>query len=307
MSQEGTDQGRRVRLGVRTVSRFAGYALIMLSAVLFGINGSLSRLLFDRGVTPITLVEFRMIVGGVCLLVFLLLGQRQSFKFSWRGAGWVLLFGLSLALVTYTYFVAISRLPIAIVLVIQFTGPAWMVLFTAIWRRRLPSWYLLVALGLTVIGVILVTDVWHQQLVQLDTTGLFFAFCALLTFIAYLLLGRQSSKYLPSITGTAYGAVVASVFWLIIQPPWSIPADTWRPQTFILIILVGIVGMALPFSLSMAGLHRLDATHAGIAAMFELPASAIIAFFWLGQSLDLWEILGCVLVLVGITVVQLER
>ena len=41
--------------------------------------------------------------------------------------------------------------------------------------------------------------------------------------------------------------------------------------------------------------------------MFELPASALIAFFWLKQSLDLWQLLGCVLVLVGITIVQLEK
>ncbi len=65
--------------------------------------------------------------------------------------------------------------------------------------------------------------------------------------------------------------------------------------------------MALPFSLELAGLRRLDATRAGIAAMFELPASAVIAFFWLGQSLDLGQLLGCVLVLAGITIVQIER
>jgi len=125
--------------------------------------------------------------------------------------------------------------------------------------------------------------------------------------IAYLVLGRKVGEYLPSITGTAYGAVVASLFWLIVQPPWSIPTSTWDLHTFWLIALVGIIGMALPFSLELAALHRLDATRAGIAAMFELPASAVVAFFWLGQSLDLWQILGCVLVLVGITIVQLEK
>ncbi len=72
-------------------------------------------------------------------------------------------------------------------------------------------------------------------------------------------------------------------------------------------VLVGVIGMALPFSLEVAALRRLDATRAGIAAMFELPASAIIAFFWLGQRLDLWQILGCTLVLAGITLVQLEK
>jgi drug/metabolite transporter (DMT)-like permease len=93
----------------------------------------------------------------------------------------------------------------------------------------------------------------------------------------------------------------------MVQPPWSIPASTWHPHTLILMVLVGVIGMALPFSLEVAALRRLDATRAGIAAMFELPASALIAFLWLGQSLDLWQILGCTLVLAGITLVQLEK
>lgn len=285
-----------------------GLLFVLTAAVLFGINGSLSRLLFDTGVTPLTLVEFRMLVGGICLVVFLLLGQRRTLKLPrGRVLGWVLLFGLAMALVTYTYFVAISRIPIAVALVLQFTGPAWMTLSTAIWYRRVPSGYMLGALALTISGVVLVTGLWQQNLNGLDGIGVLFSVLALLTFIAYLMLGRKIGEHLPPITGTAYGAIVASLFWLIIQPPWTIPAGTWQPHTFLLIALVGIIGMALPFSLELAALRRLDATRAALAAMFELPASAVIAFFWLKQSLDLWQILGCVLVLAGITIVQLER
>lgn len=284
-----------------------GISLVVVAAVFFGINGSLSRLLFDSGVTPLTLVEFRMIVGALCIGGFLCIRQRRALKLPRRSLGWLLAFGLSMALVTYTYFVSISRLPIAVALVIQFTGPAWMALAGAIWHRRWPSWYMLGALVLTIGGVVLVTGLWEQNLSGLDGIGLLFAVFALLTFIAYLMLGRKVGGYLPSLSGTAYGAAVASLFWLIIQPPWTVPASTWNPHTFILIVLVGIIGMALPFSLEMAGLRRLDATRAGIAAMFELPASAIIAFFWLGQVLDLWQIIGCVLVLGGITIVQLEK
>ena len=41
--------------------------------------------------------------------------------------------------------------------------------------------------------------------------------------------------------------------------------------------------------------------------MFELPAAGIIAYFWLGQRLDIWQILGCVLVLIGIIILQYEK
>ena len=90
-----------------------GISLVVVAAVFFGINGSLSRLLFDSGVTPLTLVEFRMIVGALCIGGFLCIRQRRALKLPRRSLGWLLAFGLSMALVTYTYFVSISRLPIA--------------------------------------------------------------------------------------------------------------------------------------------------------------------------------------------------
>jgi drug/metabolite transporter (DMT)-like permease len=284
-----------------------GILFVLAAAVLFGINGSLSRLLFDSGVTPLTLVEFRMIVGSLCLFGFLLTQPRQAWRLPRRSQGWLVAFGLVIALVTYTYFVAISRVNIALVLVIQFTGPVWMVTAVALWRRRMPSWQVLGALLLTICGVVLVTGLLEHSLGSLDVIGLLFSFFALITFIAYLVLGRKVGGQLHPIASTAYGAGVAGVFWLIVQPPWSIPASTWNPHIIILIVLVGIIGMAIPFSLEIAALRRLDATRAGIAAMFELPASALIAFFWLSQRLDFWQILGCALVLAGITIVQLEK
>src|SRR6266446_8218228 len=116
--------------------RLTGYAMVLTASALFGFNGNLSRLLFDGGVTPVTLVECRMLIGGICLLLIMVAGWRGGLKLPRRTWGWMIAFGLSLAMVTYTYFVSISRLPIAIALVIQFSAPAWMALGEAVWRRK---------------------------------------------------------------------------------------------------------------------------------------------------------------------------
>jgi drug/metabolite transporter (DMT)-like permease len=281
--------------------------MVMAAAVLFGINGNISRLLFDNGITPLTLIEFRMLIGGVCLVSVLVVGQRKGLKVQRRHWAWLVAFGISLALTTYTYFLSISRLPIAVALIIIFTTAAWMALWEAIRYRRIPSRHVLIALGLTFGGVILLTGIWRQNLNGLDPLGLFFAFLGLVTYMAYLLLGRRVGQYLPSITSTGYGALVASLFWFIVQPPWAIPANTWTPYHLLLIALVGIVGMAIPFTLILGSLRRIDAMRVGIASMLELPAAGIIAYFWLGQRLDIWQITGCVLVLVGVTILQYEK
>jgi drug/metabolite transporter (DMT)-like permease len=287
-------------------NRLAGYLMAMSAAVLFGFNGNLSRLLFNEGVTPLTLVEFRMLIGGLCLLAVIIIGRRQELKISRKSIGWILAFGLSLALVTYTYFIAISRLPIAIALVIQFSAPAWMVLVESIWHRRLPTTHILLALGLTIIGIILLTGLWNLSLNGLDGIGLLFAVFSVVTFIGYLVLGRRVGRDLPPLAGTSFGALVAGIFWLFIQPPWAIPSNTWEPSRLLLIAVVGIAGMAIPFSLELGALRRIDAARVGIAAMLELVAAGVIAYFWLGQHLNISQILGGLLVMVGIAILQLE-
>ena len=284
-----------------------GYLMVVTASVLFGFNGNLSRLLFDNGISPITLVEFRMIIGGLCLFIVLLVGWRKGLRLRRRHWGWVIAFGLSLATVTYAYFVAISRLPIAVALVIQSSAAAWMTLGEVIWRRRMPSLYVPGALGLTLGGVLLLTGVWRLSLNGMDTIGVFYAFLALACYISYLLLGHRVGHDIPPLTATTYGALIAGVFWLCIQPPWSIPADTWVPPRLLLILLVGIFGMAIPFTLTLGALRRINATRVGIASMLELVAAGFIAYFWLGQHLDVFQISGCLLVMIGITVLQLER
>jgi len=281
--------------------------MVAVASVMFGFNGNISRLLFNDGITPVTLVELRMIIGGCCLLAVLITGRRKELKVPRRSLGWLIAFGLSLALVTYTYFVSISRLPIAVALVIQFSSSAWMVLGEALWRRRRPSTYVLIALGLTIGGIILLTGIWRLSLNGLDAIGMLFALIATAMYIAYLVLGRRIGRDIPPLPATSLGALVASVFWLLVQPPWSIPASTWTPHHLLLIFLVGTIGMAIPFSLVLGSLRRIDATRVGIVSMLELVAAGVIAYFWLGQHLDLLQLAGCLFVMIGITILQYEK
>ena len=276
-------------------------------AILFGVNGNISTLLFNDGVTPLTLISFRMLIGGVCLLAVMLTWQRRALKAPRRHWAWIVVFGLVLAINTFTYFLAISRLPLAVALVIIFTASTWIALGEAVWYRRRPSLQVLISLALSLMGVVLLTGIWHASLNNLDRLGLFYALLALVAYTAYLLCGRRVGRYLPSMTSTGYGAIVASIFWFSVQPPWAIPARTWSPYHIVLIALVGIIGMAVPFALVVGGLRRVDAARVGIVGMLELPASGIIAYFLLGQRLDIVQIAGCFFVLAGVTALQYDK
>lgn len=288
-------------------SHLIGYGTMAMASLLFGINGTLSRLLFDYGVSPLTLVEFRMLIGALFLLLFLFVWKRSLLRLPFKDWGWVLLFGLAIAMAVYTYSLAISRLPLAVTLVIVYSAAVWMTLAETLWHRRLPSPLVLLTVGLASGGIVLLTGIWQQRLHLLDGVGLFYALLALLTYIGYLLVGRRMGRTIPALTSTSYGALVASLFWLVVQPPWLVPATTWHPQNFLLIVFVGIFGMALPFSFTLVALRHIDANRVSIVGMLELVVGSALAYFWLNQSLSIWQIAGCVLILASVIILQYEQ
>jgi drug/metabolite transporter (DMT)-like permease len=288
--------------------RLRGYLLVGLASLLFGFNGNLARKLFDENaLTPLTLVEWRMFIGGVCLLVLLGVAQRGKVLPPRRSWGWLLALGLAMATVAYSYFMAISRLPVAIALVIQFSTPAWLVLGEALWRRRWPALPVLGALLLAGSGLVLVTGAWQQQFLRLDGLGLLYALLSILSFAAYLLLGRRVGRELSALSATTWGAIVAALFWLLVQPPWHIPLASLQLGLWPALAAVGVLGMALPFLCELAALRYLDAGRVGIAAMLELVAGSAIAYVWLGEALTPDQLLGGVLVMLGVGLLHYEE
>ena len=68
-----------------------------------------------------------------------------------------------------------------------------------------------------------------------------------------------------------------------------------------------MLGTIVPFSLSVAALRHLPATTVGIVATFEPVAAAVVAWVWLGEALVAVQIVGGVVVLVGILLAETSR
>lgn len=65
--------------------------------------------------------------------------------------------------------------------------------------------------------------------------------------------------------------------------------------------------MALPYALVLASLRRIEAARVGMVSTFEMVSASVIAYFWLGQDLTIRQIMGSVLVLLGVIILQYEK
>ncbi|MFN8223326.1 MAG: EamA family transporter [Gaiellales bacterium] len=296
----------------------AGYVLTIVSATLFAINGSVSKLAIDAGgLSTLRWTQVRSTGAFVGLAVALALTQPALLRVGRREIRKLAIYGVvGFALVQWLYLVAITRLPIGIGLILEFSAA----LPIALWARfawhepvRQRVWY---ALALVIVGLTLVARVWEGA--TLDTIGVVAGVAAACALAFYYLAGERlvSSRSPISIVCIALG--VTSVFWAVVQPWWSFPFDSLGEMVEVprlgaevpvgaLALWTVVLGAIVPFALSVSALRHLRATTVGIVATFEPVAAAAIAWLWLGETFVAIQILGGLTVLLGIVLAETSR
>jgi drug/metabolite transporter, DME family len=265
----------------------------------------MAKVAFDRGVPPIRMAEARVVVA-FAVLAIILVSFRHDLIHPPAGS-WPALaaFGLCVAGVNASYYVAIDRLAVGVAVSLQYTAPVLLLGLAAVLAarrsQRRPGRLAWVAAALTLAGAVLVSRA-YLGFDRVDGTGLVAATASALLFAGYLLTasaaGRRGAH--PA-TVLFWGFVVALVAWTAVSPWWSWPVSRLaQPRVALAVLGVGLVGTLLPFFLAVGAVRVLSPATAGIAATVEPPAAALFAWIFLDQRLAPVQLLGGALVLAGV-------
>ena len=274
---------------------------------MWALNGSLSRLLLDDGVSALRLAELRGVRSFVMLAAALAIARPRLLRIRRQDVPRLAFLGIvGLAGVHATYFFAISRLDVGVALVIQYLGPLILLLWLRLVHRRQLQRSLWGAAILSVIGCFLVVQAWNPG--AIDGLGLLAAFGAAVTFAIYLYSSEQAGHRYEPVTTLVWGFGFASLFWLVVQPPWSFPfAEFTSAENIALGLGVAVIGTLLPFVCIVAALRHVPASRAAVVATLEPVLAAIIAWPVLGQDLDVAQIAGGLIVVGAVVWVQIQR
>jgi drug/metabolite transporter (DMT)-like permease len=288
-----------------------GYLAVAAAAVLWAVGGTYAQTLFARGASPIELTEARAWIAAAGMgIIALVRGPDRARRDGPRRSPLLLVpFGLSIAAANASYYLALSLLPVAVAIVVQYSAPALVVLWKSAGARKTPSGRVALALLLTFAGVVLVSKL-HEALggqTDLSYLGVAIALVSAVAFGLYILLGEAIGDALAPERALLYGFSVAGVFWVGVQVVRGRPETLLDPQFAWPILFLGVFTTIVPFLLFVWGLRIVRASMAGIVSTLEPVGAALLAFVWLGQALDGFQILGAAAVIVGVAVVQTER
>jgi drug/metabolite transporter (DMT)-like permease len=139
----------------------------------------------------------------------------------------------------------------------------------------------------------------------MDTVGVTAAVLAAFSFAFYNVGGHGILARYDRWTVLLYTTLSASVFWMVVNPPWKIAAAHYSSMQWIFLAVFALISVLAPFSFYFAGLQHLEPSRAIVVSCLEPVFSIVIAALVLGEVMRPAQIAGIVLVLVAIVVVQL--
>jgi drug/metabolite transporter (DMT)-like permease len=281
--------------------------------VLFGANGSVTKVTMEAGLSPAQVTEFRLVGTAIIAGLVLLVIDRSAFRLPRSQWPVMLVLGVvGVALLQATYAAAVLILPVGIALLLEYTAVLMVALVAYFILKEPVKARLWIAIGFVLIGLAVVAQVWASTL---DVLGVVLALAAAVCLAVYFLVGERQVARISPLAVSFWTMTIAAVFWSFVSGWWELsPSILSTPVDIGGAAGVVEVPMALPLawnvllgSLSLAALRHLPATAAGIVASSEVIFAFAVAWLWLGETLDAVQIIGAAIVLVGIILAQTAR
>lgn len=318
MRDDVTDAGGALAdaVSTRTDPR-RGLVFALSSAVSFGLAGTMAAGLYRTGWNAGAAVSLRVAVAAAVLIGpgMRAIGGRVSVLV--RNRRTILLYGiLAVTGSQLCYFYAVQRIPVGVALIIEYTAPVAVVVWTWVRHHERPTRATVVGAAIAAVGLVLLLDLVgvESRAGHLDPLGVLWALGAMIGAAAYFIMSADTTNGLPPITLASTGLVVSSaVLGLaavigLLPVSWSTAAVTFEPFTvpwWVPVAVLGLVSSALAYVTGIEAGRRLGSRLASFVALSEVVAATAFAWWLLGQVPLPVQFAGALILMAGVVVVRL--
>ncbi|MGA9355178.1 MAG: DMT family transporter [Terriglobales bacterium] len=296
-----------------------GYFYIACAAFSWGISATLGRAAFTghllpggaslAAINPLIISQSRATLSLAVLLPILLARRGWAALHVPRSdlLRLFLLGVLGVAASNYLYYVAIQRTNVATAIILQYTAPVWVLLYTFARGAQRPSVLRTAAVALAVLGCALAVGLVGAGSFHMDPKGVTAALLAAFSFAFYNVGGHSVLARYDRWKVLLWVLVGTAAFWMIVNPPWKVVAAHYGPAQWAFMAVFSLVSVLVPFSCYFAGLQHLEPTRAIVVSCLEPVFSIVLAAIILAELVRPTQALGIVLVLVAIVLIQLPE
>ncbi len=290
------------------VSPSRGYGYVILAAVCWAAGGSASKFLFNSGITPFQVVQLRLTISTTILALWLLWRHRHLFKIECKDVLYFLALGtLGMAAVNITYLFAISRLNVAVAILLEYLASIVIALYAVLFMRDRLTAIMKLAIICAVAGCYLVVGAYNINILNMNIAGIISGLLAAVAFAWWSVHGEYGMRRYNPWTVLFYALLVAAVEWNILHPPLESLLHVYTSRIWFWIIFIAIVGTVLPFGFYYEGINLIRSTRASITSTLEPIMAGLFAFVFLNEVMEPLQLVGGGLVIAAVILLQVKQ
>jgi inner membrane transporter RhtA len=263
-------------------------ALVMVSIVSVQLGAAIAKNLFDS-LGPGGTVFLRIAFATLVLLVLVRPKLGGYGRRAYLVAG---LFGLALALMNLSLYLAFDRIPLGVAVTLEFVGPLGVAVAGS--RRALDVLWVVLAAA----GILLLAPLGTFGGMDLDPVGVAFALLAGCFWAAYILLSARTGSAFPGGTGLVFALCVGTV---VLTPVGIAGAGSalLDPKLLLAGFGVAMLSSAIPFFLDLEALRKIPARIFGVLMSLEPAVAALAGLVVLGERLGIRAVVAIVFVTIA--------
>lgn len=283
--------------------QWLGAGMVMLSAMCFSAKAVFAKLAYRYGADASTVLTLRLAFALPFFLLTAIYAERRTHKRltrrEWQQLALLGIFGYYLA--SLFDFLGLQYISASLERLILFLYPTLVILMNALFHREAVGKHLLSALALSYGGIALVFI--HDLHSGGDQVwlGSTLVFLGAITYAFYLSGSQPLIQRHGSLRITSHVLVIACLSMLLqftLEQDFARLHQPW--QVIALCAATGIVATVLPAFLLTAGIRRLGSSRAALIGTVGPVSTLVLANLVLNETITLLQLLGSVLVLLGV-------
>jgi drug/metabolite transporter (DMT)-like permease len=289
-------------------SRQLGMLFVAISAMLFASKGLFGKALYHRGVGFELLVAVRAVLAMPLFAWFAVRANAPaSNPMSARAVVAAAIAGITCYYVgAMVDFWALTLIDASVERVLLFSYPAMVMLIHCFMWRRAPDRRLVVAMLVTYLGIFFAMGGVDLHELRQNLFGAGLVLIAALTTAIYFLIGERYTRELGSTRFAAIGmssaAIVLAIHFAVFRSFDELRA--LQSYDWFLLVVLGVACMFVPGLLQAEGMRRVGAQRAAIGSTIGPPTTIALAALFLGERLNVWQILGSAMIVCSVLVLS---
>lgn len=286
-----------------------GTFLTIAGGILWGISGVCGQFLFQsKDVTASWLVPLRLVTAGFLLLCYYLIRDKGKAFDIWktkRNRIDIIIYGLAgMMLCQYSYFQTIEWSNAGTATVIQYLGPALIVVWVCLQTKRLPEKKEVLGVILAVTGIFLIATHGNPTTLALSQKALIMGLISAVSVVIYTVKPARMQAEFDTPLILAWGMLIGGIALTIAFRPWNnkviFDGETFTALTFIILF-----GTMAGFSMYMTGVKMIGSVRASLYSCVEPVASIVLTAVWMKVSFTTPDLIGTAFVIATIIILAL--